>query len=175
MDPIWVIPNHTCTVSLPFFFCRNAQINRLPLYRVTAGETHCLLKSEVITWSMKKNLVGHVMKGILLPNYIGIIINRDRDPYRNQPVFLDTSTFLSVDGHLGSFGSRRSWDSQTSLLITIPTIIGGSLPESKPLGPKLTTQTISWFSPVKKKTRCNPKDPWDFLFLPTFVWCLWWI
>ena len=38
-------------------------------------------QKENVIWAMKKNLVVEGILGIILPSYIGIIINHYKDPY----------------------------------------------------------------------------------------------
>ena len=50
--------------------------------------------------SNEKTLVGWVIKGVILPSYIGIIINHYKDPYKPTSIMESSKRFFR-----GSYGS----------------------------------------------------------------------
>ena len=60
-----------------------------------------------LTWAMKKTLVGWVIREIILPSYIGIIINHYKDPYYPTSVMESSKGFFRCS-HAWWFGDPRT-------------------------------------------------------------------
>ncbi len=83
----WGNGQQPCRRGKPFYFVvphgqkpttghQGRVITFVPRWRVSG-----FWKSSRVTWAMKKTLVGWVLYGIILPSYIGIIMNDYKDPY----------------------------------------------------------------------------------------------
>ena len=93
---------------------------------------------------MKKTLVGWVIQGIILPSYIGIIINRYKDPYLTNQYFMESKgprVFLVAQLNFGGGGGVILKSKLLfSVFLAYKNLQGGPLP--------VITPVTHWFSAI---------------------------